>query len=82
MDENPAVVVPDSPEDILERTQMSTALVSAISRLNEEEQQVMILRYVEGLPHDEVADIIGKSNEASRVIQHRALSKLTNWLKQ
>jgi DNA-directed RNA polymerase specialized sigma24 family protein len=48
--------------------------------LNDEEQQVVILRFVEGLPHREVAAIVGKSEAASRVIQHRALAALAAML--
>jgi RNA polymerase sigma-70 factor (ECF subfamily) len=52
------------------------ALSGAVQQLGEEEQQVVILRFVEGLSHREVARIIGKSEGASRVIQHRALALL------
>ncbi|MCP4700293.1 MAG: sigma-70 family RNA polymerase sigma factor, partial [Gammaproteobacteria bacterium] len=68
-------------EEIIEQRQTSNALVKAIGQLTEEEQQVIILRFVEGISHGEVSEIIGKSNEASRVIQHRALIKLNKLLK-
>jgi len=40
------------------------------------EQQVVLLRFVEGLSHREIGSMIGKSASASRVIQHRALKTL------
>lgn len=51
-------------------------LAKAISQLEETEQEVIILRFIEGLSHSEVARVIEKSEGASRVIQHRALLNL------
>ena len=51
-------------------------LVEAVQNLSDLEQDVIVLRFVEGLSHREVAEIIGKSESASRVIQHRALAAL------
>ena len=82
VDENPEAVTPHSPESLLEEAQTLERLSAAISQLNDDEQQVIVLRYIEGLSHDEVAAAIGKSNEASRVIQHRALARLSGLLKR
>lgn len=54
----------------------TTRLAKAISQLEETEQEVIILRFIEGLSHTEVSKIIEKSEGASRVIQHRALTNL------
>lgn len=80
--ENPQAVTPGTPESILEQMQSLQKLAEAIGELNEDEQQVILLRYIEGLSHGEVAATIGKSNEASRVIQHRALARLSGLLKR
>ena len=71
------VPAPSAPleQDVLNR-QNTEALMEAVKQLDEEEQQVVILRFVEGLPHKKVAETIGKSEETSRVIQHRALRHL------
>ncbi|MFQ5922975.1 MAG: RNA polymerase sigma factor [Anaerolineales bacterium] len=69
-----------SPEEKLVERQAIVDLAVAIRRLSEEEQQVIILRFVEGLAHRQVAEIIGKSEAASRVIQHRALAALADLL--
>jgi RNA polymerase sigma-70 factor (ECF subfamily) len=45
----------------------------AIGRLNADQQTVILLRFIEGLSHAEVGKILGKSEGAVRVIQHRAL---------
>lgn len=65
------------PEEVVVERQNYKELVNAIKQLDDDEQEVIILRFVEGLSHKQVAQIIGKSEGASRVIQHRALAELT-----
>lgn len=48
----------------------------AILGLRDEQRQVIILRFVDDLEYREVAEIVGKSVAAVRVIQHRALNSL------
>lgn len=55
-------------------------LAKAISQLNNEQQNVIILRFVEGLSHAEIAQIIGKNEGTCRMIQHRALVTLNGLL--
>ena len=52
----------------------------AIQRLSPEHQQLITLRFVEGLSHAEVAQIVGKSEGATRVVQYRALQALARAL--
>ena len=66
-------------EQIIEAEEAS-ALASAIAQLPEEQQQVIVLRFIEGRKHAEVARIIGKSAGACRIIQHRALTALNRLL--
>ena len=70
-----------TPEGILTRQEDVRRLQAAIARLSEEQQQVIILRFIEGISHAEVATIIGKSVGACRVVQHRALAALHEILK-
>jgi RNA polymerase sigma-70 factor (ECF subfamily) len=65
-----------SVEDAAHHRSNSARLAHAIQQLNDVEQQVIILRFVEGLSHKEIAGVIDKSEGASRIIQHRALSNL------
>lgn len=65
-----------TPEELLARKQDFGHLARAVQQLDEEAQQVVVLRFVEGLTHKEVARITGKTEAASRVIQHRALATL------
>lgn len=52
------------------------AIAELVQDLSPEQADVVLLRVVAGLSVDEVADIIGKSPGAIRVIQHRALRRL------
>jgi RNA polymerase sigma-70 factor (ECF subfamily) len=67
-EENPAQVVAVS----MDRQRVQTALL----KLSPEQRQVVELRFVEGWSHEDVADAIGKSIEATRALQHRAVSAL------
>lgn len=53
---------------------------AAIHRLSPEHQQLITLRFVEGMSHAEVAQIVGKSEGATRVVQYRALQALARAL--
>lgn len=63
-------------EAIVEESLDAEEVREAIRRLRPEFQHLIALRFVEGLSHSEVAQIIGKSEGATRVIQHRALQAL------
>lgn len=47
-----------------------------LTRLSEDQRDVLLLRVIAGLSADEVGAIIGKSPGAVRVVQHRALVHL------
>lgn len=53
---------------------------TAILRLPAEQQQVIHLRFLEDWSHEEVAAQLGKSVEATRALQHRAMSALRRML--
>lgn len=65
-------------EDEEERVQLRQAL----GTLSEEYQALLILRFMQQLPHSEVATILGKSEASIRVMQHRALTALAKALGQ
>jgi RNA polymerase sigma factor (sigma-70 family) len=53
-------------------------LRQAIKHLTEEQQQVIVLKFIEGYDTNEIADLVGKSTGAVRAIQFRALTALRN----
>jgi RNA polymerase sigma-70 factor (ECF subfamily) len=54
----------------------SKQLQQGMRVLTEEQQQVVVLRFVEGLSNAEVAEILDKTEGAIKALQHRALSAL------
>lgn len=51
-------------------------LRAALSELTDDQQQVIILKFVDGLSNLEVAQILGKTEGAVKSLQHRALAAL------
>jgi RNA polymerase sigma-70 factor (ECF subfamily) len=74
--EEPGVNVVDAVEDRLDAEEIRVAL----RKLSPEHQQLIALRFVEGLSHAQVAQITGKSEGATRVVQYRALQALARAL--
>jgi len=65
-----------TPEDLAAVRLDIDTLRQAILQLTPEQQQVVLLRFVQGLNHSEVATIMGKNEGAVRGLQHRALRAL------
>lgn len=74
--EEPGMDVVDAVEEKLDAEEIRVAL----RKLSPEHQQLIVLRFVEGLSHAEVAHITGKSEGATRVVQYRALQALARAL--
>ena len=53
---------------------------TAIKKLKDVEQDIIIMRFVDDLPHEEVARVVGKSVSATKLIQHRAIKKIKDEL--
>lgn len=57
-------------------------LQQAMQHLSADQQQVIHLRFVEGMTSDQVAKIMSKSQGAVKILQHRALKMLQGLLRQ
>ncbi len=64
------------PEDQLQRQQEVETLRRAISTFSEDEQTILVLRFIEHKSHQQVAEVLGKSANAVKAAQHRALVQL------
>jgi RNA polymerase sigma-70 factor (ECF subfamily) len=53
---------------------------AALFRLSSEQRQVIELRYLENMSHSDVAAVLGKTVEATRALQYRALEALRQLL--
>lgn len=60
----------------LEVTLDAENLLRYLHKLKDEYQEILILRYVEDLSFEEIAEILQKDKNNIRVILHRALNKL------
>lgn len=68
------------PEQVAEVHFEQQRLRRAILQLPDEQQHVILLRFIEGYRNPEIASLIGKSEGALRVILHRALLRLRHIL--
>ncbi len=64
----------------LEREIEHSQVRKAILKLREDQQKVIVLRFVTGMSCAEVATVMGKREGTIRVMQHRALSALRSIL--
>jgi RNA polymerase sigma-70 factor, ECF subfamily len=64
------------PEDALQNAQELDNLRGVLRQFSEDEQNILILRFVERKSHKDVAEIMGKSITAVKSAQHRALIQL------
>lgn len=68
------------PLGTLAKQEERAKLREALQALPEDYQTLLILRFMQQLPHQEVASILDKSEAAIRVMQHRALKALAERL--
>ena len=64
------------PEIPVETKLTQERLQQAIPKLTDDQQQVIILKFIEGLSNAEAAQILGKSEGAIKALQHRGLISL------
>lgn len=71
-----------SPEQVAEAHFVQQRLRRAILQLRSEQQQVIMMRFVEGFSYAEIASSLRKSEGAIRVILHRAVVALRRILER
>jgi len=71
-----------SPEKSCEANNNGERVWRFVSQLPQEQRQVIVMRFIDDLPYDEVAHVLGKSIGAVRVIQFRALAALRRMVQQ
>ena len=68
--------------DLVDLQGQHKVLLKLIKELSPEQQIVTKLKFFEDLDNDEIAALLHKTEGAIRVIQHRAISKLKDLIKQ
>lgn len=71
-----------SPSQAFSREQREFQMLEAVEDLSEDARTALRLRYVEGLPSKEIAEQLGKSDAAVRVLLTRSVAKLQKTLSQ
>ena len=69
-----------SPEKSRERSEMARALDRALGQLRPEYREVMLLRFREGLPYEEISEITGMPLGTVKTFLHRARGQMENLL--
>jgi RNA polymerase sigma-70 factor (ECF subfamily) len=64
------------------RKHAARALKAAMAELTGDQQQVVVLRSIEGYPIETVAQMMGKNANAIKALQHRALRSLASRLER
>lgn len=74
------VVSMTSPSAAFSRNQREYKLMAALDQLPEDGRQALRMRYVQGMPSKEIAEELGKSDGAVRVLLTRSLKRLQDLL--
>ncbi|MBD3674732.1 MAG: sigma-70 family RNA polymerase sigma factor [Planctomycetaceae bacterium] len=69
-----------SPSGVFSREQKHLKMLQALEEIPEEQREALKMRYFEGLGSNEIAERLGKSHGAIRVMLSRSLSKLQDLL--
>ena len=72
----------NDPVKITEQKEKVKILGQLIKQLNEDQQEVIILKFIQELSNKEIAQLMQKSEEAIRALQYRGLKALREKLKK
>lgn len=71
----------DDPEQITEQAIFIERAMVCLQKLDSNQQEILVLRFISGLSLQEVATTLGKTVGAVKIAQHRALKELRGLLK-
>src|SRR5579864_459841 len=66
----------EDPGEIVLDEEMLDRVLDAIAELPEERRKALVLRFVEQLPHAEIAEVPGRTETSARVLLHRTIAHL------
>lgn len=80
----PEEILSESPgtDRILDQNVEIEKIKAALQKLEGDQQNVLLMKFVDDLSNKEIAQILNKSEGAIRVIQHRALKQLKEQLNE
>ena len=74
--ETGAKLVSDGPENAVLEAMQNKVLLEAVKQLNAEQQECIVLRFLQGLSVAETAQAMGKNDGAIKALQYRAIRSL------
>jgi len=80
--DNVKISLPDKSVDTVLIQEKAAYVRRALWKLTTLQQQVIVLRYLEGLNNEEVSEIMGKTVGTVKALQHRALASLRRILEK
>jgi RNA polymerase sigma-70 factor (ECF subfamily) len=80
LEDGPEPMADADPAGLVGVAEEARRLRGAVSRLSDDRRQVIVLRFVDGLSAREIGVVLGRSEGAVRVLQHRALRDLAAML--
>lgn len=66
----------DRPDAAFALRASADAVHAALIELPDDQRQVLVLRFIRDLPHSETARLLGRSEQATRALQYRALRSM------
>ena len=72
----------DGPEHLAERGEEARALLSVMATLPAERQQLLVLKFVDGMSNLEIARVMGRTEGAIKSLYHRTLIALRDELER
>ncbi len=76
LDEVPGLVGDDGPDRALARSDLRREIESALRRLGDEQREAFLMKHVEGLSYEEMAEVLEASVPALKMRVHRAREEL------
>jgi RNA polymerase sigma-70 factor (TIGR02952 family) len=70
----------DGPEDAVVQHLTNQQLLECVRQLGSEQQECIVLRFLQGLSVSETAEVMGKKDGAIKALQHRAVRRLAGLL--
>ena len=71
-----------NPSQMAEKRETQDELISAIHRLADDRQQLLILKFVERLPNAEIGKVMGRTESSVKSLYHRTLIALRDDLRE
>ncbi len=81
IDAIPIAIKPDMDANMMQ-SHIASTLKQALTALTEDQQQVIVFRFIEGHRLEATAEIMGKNTNAIKALQHRALRALARQLER